>query len=366
MSQGLPDTPATRAFAASLIDRVPGAGGGGRSAPSEYKRDEREAAALAAKNRSYVMLEDDDEDARGEPSGTRGSGGAKQAPRSRIEEKRGKRLRGRRTDDDDASDAEDEPSGSGRGFGDKKGDRRVSSEEDTEDAATRAAREKEEARAADLEERDAFADRLRRRDEKHTKRLASSDADANKDASKKEAALETSLPDLRKVSREEYLRKREAQKLEELKESLEDEKTLFQGVELSEKEKRDVAYRRRVYELATAQIRDIDSIMEDRYRLPSSYDESGQAGQDERLKAALRRYKDPDGEDANPNAEQERWEKHQIAKVTTSYGAKDGGGGAAGQKQYEYVFEDQIAFVEDEVLGGTVGDAVDAQWHPSD
>ncbi len=360
MSQGLPDTPATRAFAASLIDRVPGAGGGGRSAPSEYKRDEREAAALAAKNRSYVMLEDDDEDARGEPSGTRGSGGAKQAPRSRIEEKRGKRLRGRRTDDDDASDAEDEPSGSGRGFGDKKGDRRVSSEEDTEDAATRAAREKEEARAADLEERDAFADRLRRRDEKHTKRLASSDADANKDASKKEAALETSLPDLRKVSREEYLRKREAQKLEELKESLEDEKVLFQGVELSEKEKRDVAYRRRVYELATAQIRDIDTIMEDRYRLPSSYDESGEAGQDERFKAALRRYKDPDGDDANPNAEQERWEKHQIAKVTTSYGAKDGSGGGKAQKQYEYVFEDQIAFVEDEVLGGTGGGDSDA------
>ena len=89
---------------------------------------------------------------------------------------------------------------------------------------------------------------------------------------------------------------------------------LFQGVELSEKEKRDIAYRRRVYELATAQIRDIDTIMEDRYRLPSSYDENGKAGQDERLKAAVRRYKDPDGDDANPNAEQERWEKHQIGR----------------------------------------------------
>ena len=349
MSQGLPDTPATRAFAASLIDRVPGAGGGGGRAPSAYKRDEREAAALAAKNRSYAMLEDDDEDARAGPSEARGSGGTKEARRRRVEEKHGKRLRKRREDDDDASDSEDQPSGSGRAdvLREKKGDRNSPSEE----PETRLAREKEEARAADLAERDAFADRLRRRDEQHTKRLAArTDAEANTDALK-----ESSLPDLRKVSREEYLRKREAQKLEELKESLEDEKTLFQGVELSEKEKRDIAYRRRVYELATAQIRDIDSIMEDRYRLPSSYDESGQTGQDERFKAALRRYKDPDGEDANPNAEQERWEKHQIAKVTTSYGAKDGGGGAAGQKQYEYVFEDQIAFVEDEVLGGTVG-----------
>ena len=350
MSQGLPDTPATRAFAASLIDRVPGAGGGGGRAPSAYKRDEREAAALAAKNRSYAMLEDDDEDARAGPSEARGSGGTKEARRRRVEEKHGKRLRKRREDDDDASDSEDRPSGSGRAdvFRESRGDRNSPSE----DPETRLAREKEEARAADLAERDAFADRLRRRDEQRTKRFTDpagrTDAEANTDVLK-----ESSLPDLRKVSREEYLRKREAQKLEELKESLEDEKTLFQGVELSEKEKRDVAYRRRVYELATAQIRDIDSIMEDRYRLPSSYDESGQTGQDERFKAALRRYKDPDGEDANPNAEQERWEKHQIAKVTTSYGAKDGGGGADRQKQYEYVFEDQIAFVEDEVLGGT-------------
>ena len=198
----------------------------------------------------------------------------------------------------------------------KKGDRNSPSEE----PETRLAREKEEARRQIWRNAMRSPTGFRRRDEQHTKRLAArTDAEANTDALK-----ESSLPDLRKVSREEYLRKREAQKLEELKESLEDEKTLFQGVELSEKEKRDIAYRRRVYELATAQIRDIDSIMEDRYRLPSSYDESGQTGQDERFKAALRRYKDPDGEDANPNAEQERWEKHQIAKVTTSYGAKDG------------------------------------------
>ena len=346
VSQGLPDTPATRAFAASLIERVPGAGGGGRSAPSEYKRDEREAAALAAKNRSYAMLEDDDEDARAGPSEARESGAAKEPRRSRVKEKHGKRLRGRR--EDDASDSEDKPSGSERNFGD-------------EDAETRAAREKEEARAADLEERDAFADRLRRRDEQRTKRFAASDEDALKN--KDSAALQSSLPYLRKVSREEYLRKREAQKLEELKESLEDEKLLFNGVELSEKEKRDIAYRRRVYELATAQIRDIDTIMEDRYRLPSSYDENGKAGQDERLNAAVRRYKDPDGDDANPNAEQERWEKHQIAKVTTSYGAKDGWKAA---KQYEYVFEDQIAFVEDEVLGGTLGDDSDSDESDSD
>ena len=40
-----------------------------------------------------------------------------------------------------------------------------------------------------------------------------------------------------------------------------------------------------------------------------------------------------------------------------AHGAKDGG---KAQKRYEYVFEDQIAFVEDEVLGGTLGDDSDS------
>ena len=166
------------------------------------------------------------------------------------------------------------------------------------------------------------------------------------------------VPDLRKVSREEYLKKREAQKLEELKDAIEDEKYLFEGVELTEQEKRDIEYRRKVYELATQQVRDIDSIMEDRYRLPDSYDEAGKEGQDKRFRAALERYKDPDADDANPNREQEAWEKHQIDKATTRYGAADR---APGGKQYDLVFDDQIAFVTDEILGGDgVSDSSDS------
>ena len=149
--RGLPDTPATRAFAASLIDRVPGAGGGGGRAPSAYKRDEREAAALAAKNRSYAMLEDDDEDARAGPSEARGA--AARRRRGGVGSRRSTaNAYVRREDDDDASDSEDQPSGSGRAdvLREKKGDRNSPSEE----PETRLAREKEEARAADLAERD--------------------------------------------------------------------------------------------------------------------------------------------------------------------------------------------------------------------
>ena len=43
------------------------------------------------------------------------------------------------------------------------------------------------------------------------------------------------LPELREVSRQKYLEKREEKKLEELKDALEDEKYLFEGVNLTER-----------------------------------------------------------------------------------------------------------------------------------
>ena len=166
--------------------------------------------------------------------------------------------------------------------------------EDEEDSEARAARVRDEARAADLEERDAFAERLRARDEGKTRKLTERRLTEEEKMEEERRAKRTGataderdalVPDLRKVSREEYLKKREAQKLEELKDSIEDEKYLFEGVELTEQERRDIEYRREVYELATQQVRDIDSIMEDRYRLPASYDESGKEGQDKRFRA---------------------------------------------------------------------------------
>lgn len=46
-----------------------------------------------------------------------------------------------------------------------------------------------------------------------------------------------------------YLEKRELKKVDELVESIEDEKRLFEGVELTEKEKRDFAVKQRVLDL---------------------------------------------------------------------------------------------------------------------
>jgi hypothetical protein len=65
ISQGLPDTGETKRFAADLLAKMPRAGGAGGSkgaGTSAAKRDERDAAKAAERNRGYAMLDDDDEE----------------------------------------------------------------------------------------------------------------------------------------------------------------------------------------------------------------------------------------------------------------------------------------------------------------
>ena len=73
------------------------------------------------------------------------------------------------------------------------------------------------------------------------------------------------IPTLREVSRQEYLKKRETQKLQELKDSIEDELYLFKDVKLTKKEQKEYEYKKRVFELASKRIKEIDNIVEYRY-----------------------------------------------------------------------------------------------------
>ena len=55
------------------------------------------------------------------------------------------------------------------------------------------------------------------------------------------------LPELRKVSRQEYLKKREMQKLEELKESIRETEYFYEGQDVTEEQRRDLEKRKKVY-----------------------------------------------------------------------------------------------------------------------
>lgn len=63
--------------------------------------------------------------------------------------------------------------------------------------------------------------------------------------------LSLQLPELRKRSRWDYLKKREAEKLEDLEAEIRDDEYLFSSEELTEKEKKELSYKRTLRDLAT-------------------------------------------------------------------------------------------------------------------
>jgi pre-mRNA-splicing factor ATP-dependent RNA helicase DHX16 len=155
------------------------------------------------------------------------------------------------------------------------------------------------------------------------------------------------LYSLRKVSRQEYLKKREQKKLDELRDEIEDEQYLFGGEKLTETELREFRYKKELYDLVKKRTQDEDNVEE--YRIPDAYDQEGGVDQEKRFSVAVQRYRDLDStEKMNPFAEQEAWEDHQIGKATLKFGAKN----KQASDDYQFVFEDQINFIKESVMAG--------------
>ena len=79
---------------------------------------------------------------------------------------------------------------------------------------------------------------------------------------------EKNLEDLRKQSRRQYLSKRKEDKLLELKDDINDDEFLFDESQLTERERRERKYKKRVLELATAHTKAGESEKEIRYKMP--------------------------------------------------------------------------------------------------
>lgn len=91
----------------------------------------------------------------------------------------------------------------------------------------------EEARRKDLQERDEFADRLRKKDEGRVRNIVhASDKKAYEEAAKRlkmeNEDKEKMIPALRKMSRRKYLEKRKEDKMIELAEDIQDDEYLFE------------------------------------------------------------------------------------------------------------------------------------------
>jgi pre-mRNA-splicing factor ATP-dependent RNA helicase DHX16 len=203
--------------------------------------------------------------------------------------------------------------------------------------------ERERAREQDQREKEELEARLRDKDAASTKKKQavklSKEQEEEARRRRSEAQEQKELvPSLREVSRQEYLKKREEKKRQELEDELMDEEFLFGGMKLSAQEQAEYRYKKDVYELAKQLAKNGDEIVG--YHMP----EADRVTQDKRFAVALERYRDVENK-------QEAWEKHQIGKATLKFGAAD----KRKDDGCEYVFEDQIDFIQATTL---VGDEV--------
>lgn len=319
-----------------------------REGREKKKREEKEAP----KKKYALLAMDVDEDMPPPPPpGPKEKKESKEERRERKDkEKRSKKLRKRDTDEDRWADEEypdeyyEEEPPSKRARTEERSrsqspDRQ--SDDDELDEEERAERE----RLRDLAERDEFAKRLKDKDQKETKKIVedrSSARDKGLAASRRALADDAearaaALPDLRIRSRQEYLKKRELERLALLRQQVaEEEDELRNNPDLTRREKEAFAKNKEVLRLAEERLK-VDEHL-DGYMLPEDYiTEKGKIDRKKKHDALYKRYvdRDKDGKERFVT-EQEEWERAQAekAKAQAARAEREDDG------QYQYVFDD--------------------------
>lgn len=214
-------------------------------------------------------------------------------------------------------------------------------------------------RQRDIAEREAFAQRLKSKDDDKTKKLVE-DRSSTKDGkilaqrrllAEDAAARSAALPDLRERSRQEYLKKRETERLALLRKQVAEEtEELRSGIKLSEKEKAEFAKNREVLRIAEERLRIDDHL--DGYAMPEDYiTEKGKIDRKRKEEAMYKRYIDRDeyGQEKFVT-EHEEWEREQTAKAKAQVQSRE----RLDEGEYDYVLDEEqgIKWVLDSRLAG--------------
>jgi len=222
--------------------------------------------------------------------------------------------------------------------------KRLKRRHDSEDEVDR----EEKERRKDQEEKDAFAKRLLNKDKKGT--APANSARRVLDAQERAAAL----PDLRERSRQEYLKKREAERLALLRKQVaEEQEELRSGARLSTREKAEFAKNLEVLRIAEERLRIDDHL--DGYAMPEDYiTEKGKIDRKKKEDAMYKRYVERNefGEEKFVT-EHEQWEVEQIAKTKAQIQSNE----RLDQGEYDYVLDEEqgIQWVMDATMKGTRG-----------
>ncbi|CAA7038978.1 unnamed protein product [Microthlaspi erraticum] len=303
------------AFSQDLCARLP------RKAADFHQEDEDEAARLAKKQKTYMLIHADVDQVTVE----------NKSSESRKPDRGNKNFRRKTVNSEDEDNEMDV----------REDDSRVSQEDGSE---------WEEDRLQDQREKEELERHIRQHDTTQTRKVSepSMSRKEKEEAVRRANALERSdIASLRKTSRQEYLKKREQQKLEELKDEIADEQYLFGSEKLTQKETDEFRHKKELYDRVIKRTPEDDNA--DEYVMPNAYDQDRGVDQEKRFSVAAHRYKDMDSrKKMNPFAEQEAWEDNQIGKATLKFGAKN----KQASDDYQFVFENQIDFIKASVLAG--------------
>lgn len=212
----------------------------------------------------------------------------------------------------------------------------------------------------DRRERAAFEERLRARDSKDTKSARDRHAKEDKEFAGRRAIADdagrrdTEIKDMRLRSRQEYLKKREAQTLELLRRQVEDEaREERENPLLTRKEKEEFARNREALRLAEERL-NIDEHI-DGYAMPENYvTEKGKLDTRRKRDALYSRYVDRDDKGRERyRTEHEEWEQEQLAKTKAQVQTNE----RVNEGDYDFVFDEaqQIQWVTEAKMQGGLG-----------
>ena len=210
------------------------------------------------------------------------------------------------------------------------------------------------AREKDQEERDAFARRLQDKDASKARKLVEDRTSKSKEsqeaARRRELADQpAALGDLRERARQEYLKKREAEKLALLRKQIAEEtEELRENPDLSKREREEFARNRRLLEIAEERLRIDDG--RDGYAMPEDYiNEKGKIDRKKKEQALYQRYVDRD-ERGNEKyvGDGEEFEREQLAMAKSQIADRE----RLDEGQWEFVFDEaqKLNFVMDTKL----------------
>ena len=210
----------------------------------------------------------------------------------------------------------------------------------------------------DREERDEFARRLAKRDDERSKKMVEDRSSAKDSEMAQRRALaddaagrKAAMPDLRLRSRQDYLKKREAERLALLRKQVAEEQAeLRENPDLTNAERAEFAKNKEVLRIAEERMK-IDEHL-DGYALPEDYiTEKGKIDRKKKEEALYKRYADRD-EHGNEKfvTEHEEWEKEQTSKAQAQVSRFE----FVDEGDYDYVFDDsqKLNFIMEDRLAG--------------